>query len=260
MNLELENLKVSLSSAPIINDISMQIDGGQFVGLLGPNGSGKSTLLRTVYRMHKPNGGAVLLDDRPLPSYKPKNLAREMAVVGQFNNINFDLCVEEVVMMGRTPHLGALEREKIRDYEIVRDSLEKVGRSDYTKRSFATLSGGEKQRIILARALAQKPSLLILDEPTNHLDITYQLQILGIIKNLGINVFAALHDLSLAAQYCDKIYIIKHGTIDSCGTPDEVINRNMINRVYHVDCDITKDSAGRMSISYFPLHILESEI
>ena len=110
-------------------------------------------------------------------------------------------------------------------------------------------------RSILARALAQKPSLLILDEPTNHLDITYQLQILGIIKDLGINVFAALHDLSLAAQYCDRIYIINHGIVDSCGTPDEVINRNMINRVYKVDCNITKDPAtGRMFISYFPLN------
>jgi len=115
------------------------------------------------------------------------------------------------------------------------------------------LSGGEKQRIVLARALAQQPSLLILDEPTNHLDITYQLQILGIIKNLGINVLAALHDLSLAAQYCDTIYILNKGKIDSFGSPQNIINREMVRRIYRVDCKITEDRQAGMSISYFPL-------
>lgn len=253
MNLAIKNLSVALSTASIVKNVSMQVEGGQFVGLLGPNGSGKSTLLRTVYRMHKPVGGAVMLDDIELAHYKPKHLAQQMAVVSQFNSINFDLSVEEIVMMGRTPHLGKMEREKESDRTIVRDSLEKVGMLSYAKRSFSTLSGGEKQRIILARALTQQPTLLILDEPTNHLDITYQLQILGVIKALGINVLAALHDLSLAAQYCDKIYILADGQIDTCGTPAEVINREMINRIYKVDCNITTDPEAGISISYFPL-------
>jgi len=146
-----------------------------------------------------------------------------------------------------------LEREGKRDRDLAADSLAKVGMESYAKRSFATLSGGEKQRIVLARALTQQPSLLILDEPTNHLDITYQLQILSIIKNLGINVLAALHDLSLAAQYCDAIYILDKGVIDSYGSPKDIINREMVRRIYRVDCRITEDSQAGMAISYFPL-------
>lgn len=253
MDVTVQDLKVQLAANEILKGVSLEVKNGTFIGVLGPNGSGKSTLLKTVYRMQKASDGAVMLDDKPLQSYKPKALAREMAVVGQFNNINFDLTVEEIVMLGRSPHLGALEREKQKDRDLVADSLAKVGMESYAKRSFATLSGGEKQRIVLARALAQQPSLLILDEPTNHLDITYQLQILNIIRGLGINVLAALHDLALAAQYCDAIYILNKGVIDSYGPPEEIINREMVRRIYRVDCKITEDSQAGMAISYFPL-------
>lgn len=160
-------------------------------------------------------------------------------------------------MMGRSPHLNILETEKTKDYEIASLSLENVGMKDYENRSYTSLSGGEKQRIMLARAIAQEPKLLILDEPTNHLDIRFQLQILSIVKKLGINVLAALHDLTLASQFCDYIYILKDGEIDSQGKPDEVLTKETIRRVYDIECEIVQapNSKGIL-ISYYSPGVL----
>lgn len=252
MKLEVKDLKINISENEIIKRVSIDVNSGDFVGILGPNGSGKSTLLRAIYRIQKFSSGAIFLNDLEIEKYKSKQLAKQMAVVGQFNNISFDLTVEEIVMMGRTPHLEVFERESQTDMDIVYDSLQKVGMLKFKNRKYDSLSGGEKQRIVLARALTQKPSLLILDEPTNHLDITYQLQILGIIKDLGINVLAALHDLSLASSYCDKVYILNEGEVDSVGAPTEVITREMIRRIYNVDCEILKNGDS-LFIRYFPL-------
>lgn len=252
MNLLLSDLNISLAAHKIIKGVSLDVSHKSFVGLLGPNGSGKSTLLRAVYRMIKPDSGVILLDGKNPDTLGHKALAQKMAVVGQFHKINFELTVEEIVLMGRTPHLKMLQKESMADREIMRDALEKVGMKSYAKRSFSSLSGGEQQRIILARAIAQKPKLLILDEPTNHLDITYQLQILDIIKSLRINVLAALHDMTLAAQYCDTVYILNNGTVDSHGPPRQVITPDMVKRVYHVNCDIRDNPAtGTIAISYY---------
>ncbi|MGJ0848051.1 ABC transporter ATP-binding protein [Tissierella praeacuta] len=257
MDLTVKDLNVNLNKKEIIKNVSLKISDNSFVALLGPNGSGKSTLLRSIYRVLKPSGGTILFDGKVSKEISNKKLAKKMSVLSQMNNLNFDFTVKEIVMMGRSPHLNILETEKIKDYEIASLSLENVGMKDYENRSYTSLSGGEKQRIMLARAIAQEPKLLILDEPTNHLDIRFQLQILSIVKKLGINVLAALHDLTLASQFCDYIYILKDGEIDSQGKPDEVLTKETIRRVYDIECEIVQaPNSKSILISYYSPGVL----
>ncbi|NLY46922.1 MAG: ABC transporter ATP-binding protein [Tissierella sp.] len=253
MDLTVKDLSVKYSEKEIVKKVSLETSDNSFVALLGPNGSGKSTLLRSIYRVLKPSGGIILFDGKDSEDISNRKLAKEMAVVSQMNNLNFDFTVKEIVMMGRTPHLNILQSESSKDYEIVNSALEDVGMEDYGNRSYTSLSGGEKQRIMLARAIAQEPKLLILDEPTNHLDVRFQLQTLSIVKKLGINVLAALHDLTLASQFCDYLYILKDGEIDSQGKPDQVLTKEVIKRVYDIECEIVQapNSKGLL-ISYYP--------
>ncbi|MDR0730232.1 MAG: ABC transporter ATP-binding protein, partial [Treponema sp.] len=213
MNLEVNHVSIDLSRRDIVKDVSLKVEEGQFVGLIGPNGSGKSTLLKAIYKVLSPREGAIFLNGEDLIRARPRLIARSMAVVGQFNELDFDFSVREMVMMGRTPHKTLLEQDTQEDFEITARALALVDLGAYADRSYQSLSGGEKQRVVLARAIAQEPQLLVLDEPTNHLDIKYQLQILSIVKKLGIGVLAALHDLSLAAEYCDYLYVLHSGSL-----------------------------------------------
>ncbi|MEG1483609.1 ABC transporter ATP-binding protein [Clostridium sp.] len=242
MKLNAEKLNVELDGKPIVKDVSINIGKNEFVGIIGPNGSGKSTLLKTIYRIYKPKSGVMYLNGKDLLSMSPKNVAKELGVLGQFNNISFNIKVKDIVLMGRTPHKSFLEGDSLDDYKIVQDSLEKVNMLEYYDRSFSTLSGGEKQRVLLARVLAQKVDLLILDEPTNHLDIKHQLQILNVVKSLDITVVLALHDLNLATAYCDKLYVMHNGNIVSSGKPEEILTKELIKDVYEVDSIIHKDT------------------
>ncbi|MCE5172736.1 ABC transporter ATP-binding protein [Paenibacillus profundus] len=253
MRLEVEHLYVTLAGTDIVKDISLQVDNGQFVGIIGPNGCGKSTLLKSIYKVIKPKQGSVFLEERDVLKSNPKSISKKMGVVGQFNDLSFDFTVHEMVMMGRTPHKHAMESDNKEDYEIVHTALEKVDLLSYADRSYLTLSGGEKQRVILARAIAQQPKFLILDEPTNHLDIKYQLQILSIVKALKVGTLAALHDLSLAATYCDILYVVKDGKVVASGIPNEVLTKELIKRVYEIDCEIYANPVtGGMAIAYIP--------
>ena len=200
MKLDAKNVSVSIAGTTIVRNLSIEVPDLKFSALLGANGSGKTTLLRSIYRTQKMDSGIVRLDDKDITHFSDKKLARNMAVMGQFNQINFDYTVLDIALMGRYPFQSLLEQERERDYEIALDALDKVGMKSYRDRNFQSLSGGEKQRVVLARALTQSPKILILDEPTNHLDIRYRLEILSIIKELHVTVLAALHDLSLAAQ------------------------------------------------------------
>ncbi|MEW9054088.1 MAG: ABC transporter ATP-binding protein, partial [Neobacillus sp.] len=174
-----------------------------------------------------------------------------MGVVGQFNELSFDFTVHEMVMMGRTPHKHLMESDNIEDYKIVADALERVDLGEYADRSYLTLSGGEKQRVILARAIAQEPKFLILDEPTNHLDIKYQLQILSVVKSLNIGVLVALHDLSMASVYCDILYVVKDGQVIASGNPKAVLTKELIRQVYEIDCEIYSNPiTGDLAITY----------
>ena len=249
MNIKAENINITLEKNNILKDINIEVDNKEVVGIIGPNGSGKSTFLKCIYRVLKPNDGAILLDEVDIKDMTVKESSKKLAVLSQHNNYNFDFTVKDIVLMGRSPHKRFMERDNKEDYAIVNDALKKVEMLEFKDRCFQSLSGGEQQRVILARALAQQPQCLILDEPTNHLDIKYQLQLMRIVKNLNIEVIAAIHDLNIAAMYCDKIYVLKDGEIIKYGNPKEVLTQKLIKEVYEVDAEVILNNE-RIYISY----------
>ena len=258
MDVKIEDLCVSVSKPKkrIVESASVHVDEGEFVGLLGPNGSGKSTMLKTVYRTMKKESGSVSMDGKNVDDMSLRESALLMSVVTQHNYYNFDFKVEEVVMMGRTPHKKAMELDDDNDRKIVEEALRKVNMLEMKNRSFSSLSGGEQQRIILARALAQETPCLILDEPTNHLDVKYQLEVLDIVKRLGCTTLCALHDLNLAAQYCDRIYVLLDGKIVREGAPEDVITEEMIQDVYGVKASVDRHpKTGMLNVVYYPGHV-----
>ena len=178
--------------------------------------------------------------------------AQTIAVLAQHNYYNFEFSVQDVVLMGRSPHKRTMERDNAQDYAIVAQALETVGMADMAKRSFSTLSGGEQQRVILARALAQQTPCLILDEPTNHLDIKYQLQLLDIVKGLHKTVISAIHDLNIAAMYCTRLVVMKDGKVVTQGTPRQVLTPELIREVYEVEATVSTDAQGILRILYYP--------
>ncbi len=251
MELKADNIAVTISGTDIVKDISLKVKEKQFVGLIGPNGCGKSTLLKSIYKVIKPKQGAVYLNDLDLLKASPKSVSRLMGVVGQFNEMSFDFTVLEMVLMGRTPHKGLMETDNTEDYRIAKEALEMVSLTEFAGRSYLSLSGGEKQRVILARAIAQQPKLLILDEPTNHLDIKYQLQILSVVRKMNIGILAALHDLELAAEYCDYLYVLKKGKAAASGSPKDILTKDLIREIYDVDCEIyTNPVTKQLGIAY----------
>lgn len=253
MRIQTEGVKFDIGNKNILKGISIDVNSKEIIGIIGPNGSGKSTFLKCIYRTLKPSSGIIKLGDINLDSIKLKESAKKMAVVSQHNYYDFDFSVGEMVLMGRSPHKKMMERDSYRDYEIMNDALKRVDMLHFKDRNFNSLSGGEQQRIILARALAQETDCLILDEPTNHLDIKYQLQLMNIVKSLDIEVIAAIHDLNIAAMYCDKIYVLKDGRIVAYGTPKEVLTKELIKEVYEVDAIVNEDKENDMiNIFYKP--------
>ena len=252
MVIETKDLSVTLSRKEIVKQASLKVRDNEFVGLLGPNGSGKTTLLKSIYRVLKPSGGVILLDGKDIALSSYRDTAKRMGVVSQFNNLSFDFTVEEMVLMGRAPHKKAFDRDTEEDYMIAEEALRRVDMLDFRDRSFLTLSGGEKQRIILARALAQQVEMLILDEPTNHLDIKYQIQIMDVVKSLGVGVLAALHDLNLTLMYCTYVYVLKDGRIVAEGRTEDVITEELIRDVYEVDCSVSRNPvSGKLGVTFF---------
>lgn len=241
MNIKTENINVVIDNNNILKDINIEVDNKEVIGIIGPNGSGKSTLLKCIYRLLKPNAGLVKFDDVDIKNISIKESSKKVAVLSQHNNYDFDFTVKDIVLMGRSPHKKFMERDNKNDYDLVNDALRKVDMINFKDRSFQSLSGGEQKRVILARALAQQPKCLILDEPTNHLDIKYQLQLMRIVKSLNIEVIAAIHDLNIAAMYCDKIYVLKDGKIVQYGTPKEILTPQLIKNVYEVDTKLIVD-------------------
>lgn len=229
----------------------MDVRDGELVGIVGPNGSGKSTFLKTVYRTLKSYSGSITIDGTDTRGMPLSESAKKMAVVAQHNHFGFDFSVMDVVLMGRTPHKKPMEFDNDTDRGIASESLEKVGMLDMKDRSFFTLSGGEQQRVILARALTQRTDYLILDEPTNHLDIRYQLQLLDVVKGSGLTTLCAIHDLNLAATYCDRIYIMKDGEVYAGGSPEEVLTEDNIRTVYGVEaCVDVHPRTGKLNIVF----------
>ena len=250
MNIQTDTIQVSFGSKTILHDISLAIQDKEFVGIIGPNGSGKSTFLKCLYRVLQPSGGKIFFDGTELSSLSHRDTALKMAVVAQHSTVNFDFSVLEMVLMGRSPYKGLLDRDQLDDYEIARHALAQVGLSDFESRNFNTLSGGEQQRVILARALAQRTECLVLDEPTNHLDIKYQLELMTIVKRLDATVVSAIHDLNLAAIYCDRIIALKVGHLVCSGTPQDVLSSDTIRHIYGVSAMVQTLPDGRLNIIY----------
>lgn len=255
MEILAEAVKMLIGQKEILQGIDLHLYDKEFLGIIGPNGSGKSTFLKCIYRVQKPTAGKIMFDGRLLDELSYRDSALRLAVVAQHNFYSFDFSVLDVVLMGRSPHKKMLERDNRRDYEIAREALATVGMADFGTRSFATLSGGEQQRVILARALTQETECLVLDEPTNHLDIKYQLQIMDIVRRLNLTVIAAIHDLNIAAMYCDRLVAIKGGRIAGVGTPREILTEAFIYEMYEVRSQVQVDaSSGRINIMYLPQH------
>jgi iron complex transport system ATP-binding protein len=251
--LQVENLSLQIRQTSILQGINLEVLPGEFVGLIGPNGSGKSSLLRCIYRIFKPTTGRITLNGNKISHLSPRQLAKQIAVVLQESSTEFDFTVAEVVAMGRFPHQGLFGYESQQDNQLIQTVLAQVGLDAIAERNFSSLSGGEKQRVLVARAIAQQPQILILDEPTNHLDIRYQLQLMEWVKALGFTTIAALHDLNLAATYCDRLYVIQGGKIVAQGEPANILTPRLIATVYQVGADIQIDPVtGKLRLAFFP--------
>jgi iron complex transport system ATP-binding protein len=259
--LVIENLSYEVDDTTIIRDINLAIQPGEFVGLIGPNGSGKSTLLKHVYRVLKPKTGTLLLDNERLGRLSARELARKIAVVAQEVPVEFDFSVRDIVMMGRYPYKGLFEHDTSDDEDIVMEALEEVDMLAYCDRSFLTLSGGEKQRVLIARALAQTTDFFILDEPTNHLDPGSMLHIMNIIKSLNLTTFAAIHDLNMASLYCDRVVVMNNGCLIRQGTPEEIFDPAFIAEIFGVTVATDRNPVTQKpQITYIPDHLHESGV
>lgn len=222
----------------ILKDISFKVNGTEFIGIIGPNGSGKTTLLRSLSRTIDIFNGEILYDKKNIDSFGLKDIAKNIAVVSQDSDFSFDMTVEEYVLLGRTPHFSKWQfMETESDYGIAHESMKLTDTYALKDRLVKDLSGGEKQLVVIARALTQNPKLLLLDEPTNHLDIGHQGKILDLINHLnkdkGLAVIIVMHDLNLASEYCDKILLMNNGKVHKFGSPKEVLTYETIEEVYN---------------------------
>jgi len=257
ITLKINNIACRYESTEILENIEFSASGGDFVGVLGPNGSGKTTLLRSISRTLRPHMGAVLLNEKNIYALPSKEVARNLAVMPQDSPISFDFTALEIVLMGRTPHLGRFEIESAKDLTIAKRAMELTNTWHLSERPITELSGGERQRIILARALAQEPKVLLLDEPTTHLDINHQIEILSLIKRLNKEektiVIAVFHDLNLAALYCDFLILLHHRKIFSLGSPEKVLTAENIKKVYNAEVLVKRHpTTNSIYVTLFP--------
>ncbi len=251
--LKVSGLTYGYDARTVVENIDIEVGEGEFVGIVGPNGSGKSTILKCIYGGMTPKTGEVYIDGTNIREIKPKKRATMLAAVGQENTIPFNFTVREIVSMGRTPHKRLFEPDNERDRAIVDEAMDKLGISALAERSYMNLSGGEKQRVIIARAFAQETELLVMDEPTNHLDINYQLQIFETLKASGLTVLVAIHDLNLAAMFCDRIYVLSGKQVYASGKTDDVLNRELIREVFHVKGAVERHPlTGKNNIIFIP--------
>lgn len=249
--LQVEKLTFDIGKTRILKDITFDVEENTFVGVIGPNGSGKSTMLKSIYGVNKPSGGQILFEGQNLLQMDGKDRAKKIAVLAQESSGQFDFTVQQVVEMGRYPHKNALENYSKHDMEIVDRVLKEMKLEDYRERSFNTLSGGEKQRVLISRLLVQESKFIILDEPTNHLDIGHQIEIMNVIKNMGVTVLAAIHDMNMAAIYCDKLVIMKKGEVITQGSVEETLTSEMLRDLFNVNAEI-HDLKGRKHVIYNP--------
>lgn len=250
-DIHVEGIRVAIGDHPILNHATLDVDQGVFAALVGPNGSGKSTLLRTIYRALRPDEGIVQVTGTDVWQLTARASAQRTAVVTQERHADFEFTVLQVVLMGRIPHQRPLDNTTDHDLSLARNALREVNMAGLERRIFSTLSGGEKQRVLVARALTQQSPVILLDEPTNHLDIRAQLELVRLIRNLGITTLAALHDLNLAATYCDLIHVMRDGEIVASGIPEEVLTTELIEEVFDVHVErLLSPETGRLLLAF----------
>ena len=262
MDLRIKRVSFSYDSIKALEDVTFEAAEGELLGIVGPNGAGKTTLLRCINRVLKPQVGVILIGGRDVACWSRREIARRMGLVPQNSTITFPFTVLEVVLMGRHPHQGPFGGESERDLEIVEEALRLTDTLRFASRPITELSGGEQRRVVIARALAQEPSVLLLDEPTLHLDINHQLEVLSLVRRLtrerGLVTILTSHDLNLAARYCDRLLMLNQGQVYALGTPEEVLTPANIRRVYRVEAEVTRHrSTGALQV--FPLASIDGE-
>lgn len=255
MRISAEGVDFSFGNVKVLEDVGIVAEKGSFIGVIGPNGSGKTTLLRILSKVLKPSGGVIHLNGNKLSELSQRKVARDLAVVPQDTSVNFDFTAYEVVLMGRTPHKGRLERESQKDLDMTSDAMVKTETYSLRNRLITTLSGGERQKVIIAKALAQQPKVLLLDEPTANLDIRNQIEIMDLIgqavKEKDITAVMAIHDINLAARYCDEILMLKTGRIYAAGSPASVLTSENLEAVFGI-ASVVKKNAADGSIHIIP--------
>lgn len=243
--IKIESLAYRYENEYALNNISFSIDRGEVVSIIGPNGSGKSTLLKIINNIYSAKEGQVYIKNRKIGSYKTKELSKILSYVPQNTIIDYDFSVYEIVLMGRYPYKNRFEKENEEDHRIVKESMELTNTYYLKDRSIRDISGGERQRVLIAKAIAQKTDIILLDEPTSQLDINHEIEIFKLIKRLneeeGKTIIMAIHDIDLSSRFSNKIVILKSGRLYKVGKPEEVIVKKYIEEVYKTNVEIDKN-------------------
>jgi iron complex transport system ATP-binding protein len=250
------HLELKLGQQQILSDINLQLTAGKVMGVLGPNGAGKTSLLKLLSGQLK-SANCVSWNNQSLENYGAMELAQQIAVVNQLNDSVFSLNLEQIVRMGLLPHKSLLSKHTKNDEQQIHNAIAHVGLGHKTLQSFSSLSGGEQQRGLIARALVQKAALIVLDEPVNHLDVYYQHQVLKLLQSLAhklnITVVMSLHDLNLAANYCDHLYLLDQGKMVSQGTPQAVLDATLLSQVFRTPCEVTQNNQNTgLRVDFYP--------
>jgi iron complex transport system ATP-binding protein len=249
------NVNLKIGQQQILSDICLNVGAGKVMGVLGPNGAGKTSLLKMLSGQLASHH-SVSWDHKTLTDYDPMSLAKQIAVVNQLNESVFALNLYQIVRMGLLPHKSLLSRQTSDDEKSITDAISRVGLDNKMRQSFNSLSGGEQQRGLIARALVQKAALIVLDEPVNHLDIFYQHQVLKLLRSLAhklnITVVMSLHDLNLAANYCDHLCLLDEGKMVAQGLPEQVLTSQRLEQVFKIPCQIRHDNNAAFRVDFYP--------
>ena len=257
MKLKVSDVEFSYTSVPILKGVCLELAQSEMLGIIGPNGAGKSTLIRCIDRILAPQKGSILLDEREIKEVRRRELAKKLGYIPQSGHHSFPATVFDVVLMGRSPHIGWRSNEK--DEEKVLDMLQMLNIEDLAMRDINEISGGQQQKVFIARALVQEPDVLLLDEPTSNLDIRHQLDVMDAIKNLvkekKISAIMAIHDLNLGSRYSDRIIMLNGGTIVDAGSPSSVLTSENIKRVYGVEAVVRNESGRPYIVPISPVRV-----
>ena len=263
--IEVDSISFRYHEDWVLQDVSFRVEKGEFVGVIGPNGSGKTTLLKILYRLLLPQKGEILFELVSMKKMDRADIAKRIAVVAQETHLLFPFSVLETVLMGRSPYLGHLMFESERDLEIAKRAMDLTNILSFSERPMDELSGGERKRVFIARALAQEPEVMLLDEPTANLDIHHQIDFLDLILTLnrerGLTIVMASHDMNIASEFCDRLILLQGGRIYKMGTPEEVITKENIESVY--GCEVWIDQnpiSGMPRISLLKKGVVNPEV